>query len=410
VGGTVGVRRSRREGLPRAVALVLAMTVACIAGAAALTLLRGAEYESTATVRGAGSPEPARSAAVARRALDIAGARGEPAAALLDHSDVGPGGAGLAFTVRAEEPAPARRLADGYARGYVESLPEVSRARAMPAGSAERTAALPTALLIGAGIGLVGGLTLAVMREALDVRRTSSRRVAARLGLRELGQVPEAPEEVEEAYRLAALESPGSPTARAYAELGDTVAGEARAAAAQVVAVCGTVGEDHGEHVAAGLGTALAAPGRRVAVVEVDPSHPTLRRLFALARRPGLAEVARGKTTLEEALAPVPGVSGLCVLAAGAGPAPGHESTEPVLDALRERFDLVVVAGPPLLHDGAEGLAGADSLLLAVALRGTRYSRRPRLERLLAGLEMPVLGFVLVASANGASGLSATPA
>jgi Mrp family chromosome partitioning ATPase len=385
------------------------MTAAGIAGAGTVALLRGDEYESTALVRAAPSPEAARSARVARRALDVAGARGEPTAALLDNSEVEFTGADLAFTVRADEGATARRLATAYARAYVESLPKPGRARATRGGPAERTGNVPGMLLIGAGIGLVAGLALALMREGLDVRRTSSRSVAARLGLKELGTVPEASGHIEEAYRLPVLESPESPAARAYAELGATVAEETRAASARVVLVCGTVGEDRGEYVAAGLGTALAAPGRRVAIVEVDPSHPTLRRLFALARRPGWAEVARGENTLDEALAPVPGVSGLCVLAAGAGPARGIDVAEPTLDALRDRFDLVVVAGPPLLRAGGVP-RGADALLLAVALRETRHSRRPRLERLLGDVETPVLGFVLVASANGGVRLSAPPA
>ncbi|HEV2874502.1 MAG TPA: hypothetical protein VGW14_05080 [Thermoleophilaceae bacterium] len=408
--GTAQPRRSRREGAPGALTIVLAVMAACIAAAAALALLRGDEYESTATVRGEALLEPARTADVARRALDLAGARAEPTSALLDHSDVESRGAALDFTVRADEPIAARRLAAGYARAYVESLPEPSRARAGPAGPAERTGDVLAAVLTGAGLGLVAGIALALMREALDVRRTSSRSIASRLGFKELGQVPEAPRQVEEAYRLPGLESPESPTAKAYAQLGVTVADEAQAASVRVVLVCGTVGEDHGEQVAAGLGAALATPGRRVAVVELDPAHATLRRQFALARRPGWAEVARGESTLDEALTPVPGVRGLSVLAAGTGPSAASQTAEAVLDALRERFELVLVAGPPLLRTSDRVLSGPDALLLAVDLRRTRRSRRPRLERILARLDMPVLGFVLMASTNGGARLSAPPA
>jgi hypothetical protein len=81
----------------------------------------------------------------------------------------------------------------------------------------------------------------------------------------------------------------------------------------RVVLVCGTVPEDYAQQVAAGLGGELAAPGRRVAVVD-DPTRPTLRRQFALARRPGWAEVARGENSLDETLTPVPGVGSLYVL------------------------------------------------------------------------------------------------
>jgi Mrp family chromosome partitioning ATPase len=292
----------------------------------------------------------------------------------------------------------------------VESLPGRSRARAGPAGPAERTGDIIAVVLAGAGIGVLAGVALAAMRERLDVRRTSSRSVAARLGYKELARVPEAPPQLEDTYRLPAVEEPESAAAEAYSRLGARVAEEALEASARVILVCGTVATDHGEQVAAGLAAALAAEGRTVAVVELDPERPALRRLFALARRPGAAEVADGESTLDQALTPVPGVSGLHVLAAGAGAPIGAATAESLLDALRQRFDVVVVAGPPLLRAGEISVAGADALLLAVALRRTRYSRRPRLERVLDGLGVPVLGFVLLASASRGAELSAARA
>lgn len=406
--GTPQPRRLRREGVPEGLAIVLAVVAAGIAGATAFALLNGDEYESTAVVRGDGALEPARGADLARRALDLAGARGAPAAALLDNSQVERDAGGLAFTVRADEPAAARLLATAYARAFVESLPERSEARPARAGPAEETGEILPAALVGAGAGLLAGLALALVRELLDVRRSSSRSVAARLGLLELGRVPEAPAAVEDAYRVDALE--GGAAGKAYASLGARVAEEAKAASARVVLVCGTVDEDHGEQVAAGLAAALAAAGRRVAIVELDPARPMLRRQFALARGPGATELARGEATLDEALAPVPGVNGLAVLAAGAAAPAGSAPGAGAIRGLRQRFDLVVVAGPPLLGDrdvrSEWALVPPDAVVLAVDLRGIRHSRRPRLERVIEGLEVPILGYALLASASGGSGLS----
>jgi Mrp family chromosome partitioning ATPase len=408
VDGSAQRKPTRREGVREGLTVVLASVAAFTAGATALSLLRDGDYESTALVSGAPSGEPAPSLGVARRAVDAAGASRGTAGALLDHLKVEQRlGGEVAFKVRAEEPATARRLAASYARAWVDALPRRAEARAGPAGLARRRRDTARAALTGAAIGLLAGLLLALAREGIDVRRSSSRSVAARLGLKELGQVPERPGEMEEAHRLPALESPERAAAEAYARLGARVAAEAREASARVVLVCGTVATDYGEQVAAGLGAALAAEGRKVAVVELDPERPMLRRLFALARRPGAAEIARGETTLDEALTPVQAVSGLHVLAAGAGFPVGSGPAAAVLDALRERFDFVVVAGPPLLGDGETAVAGADALLLAVDLRRTRYSRRPRLERVLGGLDVPVLGFVLMASTSSGAELSA---
>jgi hypothetical protein len=96
-------------------------------------------------------------------------------------------------------------------------------------------------------------------------------------------------------------------------------------------------------------------------------------------------------------------LGGVSVLSAGAGPAPAGDAAEQVPAALRDRFDLVVVAGPPLLGKGARPPAGVDALPLTVSLRRSRQSRRPRVERVLEEHGVPVLGFVLMASGGAAS-------
>jgi Mrp family chromosome partitioning ATPase len=381
------MRPSRREGVQEGLAMLLAVIAACTAGAVALTLLRGQEYESTAVVRTGAPLDGARSPEVARRALDAAGARGEPAAALLDHSEVDSAANGqLSFTVRADEPRAARVLAASYARAYTGSAPRVR--------PAEPTREIPPAALLGAGIGLLLGLVLALIREALDVRRTSSRTVAARLGTKEIGRVPDVPEALEDSFTLAAREASegGSP----YGHVAAALAEEASEAAAKLLVVAGTVSEDNAEQVAPNLAVALAELGHTVAVVELDPGRPVLRRFFALERGPGLAEVLRDEVALDDALARVPDVGGLAVLTAGHADSPAGEPANGVLDALGATFDYVLVCGTPLLRRGHAPMPRADALVLAVHLHRVRHSRRPRLERLLRGLGIPVLGFVLV--------------
>jgi Mrp family chromosome partitioning ATPase len=432
-------RRTRREGVREGVTILAASVMACAAAAAALSLTGSADWESTAVVRGASADDAPPSAKVARRALDAAGAVGESASVLLDRLEVErvEGGA-TAFTVRASEPEAARRLAASYARAWAEARGRSAgaaggvRGPAGPAADAREASARRTvvraagpprqeratgrAALLGAAVGFLAGLLLALAREGVDVRRMSSRGVAGRLGFWELGRVPEMPEAVEDAYRLPPLDSPDGGAADAYAHVARRVAAGARATSARVIHVRGTVTDDRGEQAAAGLAVALAGEGRRVAVVELDQVRPALRRHFALRRGAGASEVARGEVALDEALAEVPGVSGLSVLTAGAGPGAGREATEELLGLLRERFDLVVVTGPPLLEAGRHSLrgapaepAGVNALVVSVALRRTRHSRRPRLDRVLRDLDLPVLGFVLVAPGAGQPRLGPSP-
>jgi Mrp family chromosome partitioning ATPase len=400
-------RRPRREALRQGLLLVLASIAAFAAAAAALSFLRAVDYTSFALVRSAGAPTGAddalalaRTASLARRALDRAGARGESPDALLEHSDVEARSAReLVVNVRAGRPGAARRLAGAYARELAAALPASARAEAGPAGPAERDRGTLRAALLGAASGLLVGLLLALLREALDIRRTSSRRLARRLRLSSLGAVPDVPSAVERAYELPALDHREGPEGVAYAQLATALESRARDAGARVLLVVGTVEEDEGTRVAANLAAALALQGLTVAVTELDPARPLLRRLFALERGPGLAEISRGEAPPDEGLALVPVPGRLAVLPLGEGELAPGTALEAALAGLRAGFELVLVCGPPLLEEATPD-AGADALVVAVHLRKVRHSRRPELEHVLRKLEQPVLGFVLVGAGS----------
>jgi hypothetical protein len=73
--------------------------------------------------------------------------------------------------------------------------------------------------------------------------------------------------------------------------------------------------------------------------------------------------------------------------AAGAGPSAGREAAEAVVDPTR-RGRSGGRGRPAAAWNGDRILSGPDALLLVFDLRRTRHSRRPRLERILARLEM----------------------
>ena len=398
--------RSRREAFGPTLVVLLAAVAACAAGAVGIALLGGGHgWSASAAARGLDRDAiaGARNAAVARRALERAGASGADAGELLDNSAVGSGGQGvLVVTVEADRAPAARRLATAYAAVLADGAPG---ARVSAAGPADKkSGGLAGTALIGAGVGLVAGFALALLRERLDVRRSSSRRLERRLGLERLGAVPGAPAGPI-AFGLPVLEEPGGAEAVAYEELSVAVQREAGASA---LLVAGTVEGDEGPRVAAGLALALARRGRTVALLELDPAAPALRRLFALERGAGMADVLRGEIELGGALAPVPGTPELAVLTAGdaAGPGGGDPAgpdvpaprAAAVVADLRRRFDVVIAAGPPLLS-AAPPPRGLDGLLVAIHLGRVRHSRRPLVERALGEVGMPVLGFVLVGGA-----------
>lgn len=160
------------------------------------------------------------------------------------------------------------------------------------------------------------------------------------------------------------------------------------------------------------LAGAACAAGRRTILVECDLARPRLAGDLGLAPVPGLHEYLRWEATAQEVLRPL--VLGGPAAAAATGPLvcipAGRQASNArallqlqsfrhVTAKLRNAYDLVVLAGPPLGFD-EEALvavaAEADAMLAALAPAQT--SRRgKRVARAAAGwLPAQPLGAVVV--------------
>jgi capsular exopolysaccharide synthesis family protein len=136
----------------------------------------------------------------------------------------------------------------------------------------------------------------------------------------------------------------------------------------------------------------------RVALVEADMRRPALAELFGLRAEPGLVDVLVGAATLEEAIVAVPDHN-LFVLPAGRA---AGRSTEllassmmsRVAEALRARFDRIVIDTPPVTLADTHVLTRlADGVLFVVR---SGVTLQPALEHALAGVNRDrVMGIVL---------------
>jgi capsular exopolysaccharide synthesis family protein len=138
---------------------------------------------------------------------------------------------------------------------------------------------------------------------------------------------------------------------------------------------------------------------RRVVIVDADLRRPSLHTLFGLPQGPGLSDVLLGRAALEEVLVTLPDYR-LTVLPAGPVPdAPaellGSAGMRRVIDALRTRFDRVVVDSPPALPLADVGVLApmTDGMLLVVRAGSTP---KPLIDRALSVCdESQVVGLVL---------------
>ena len=136
----------------------------------------------------------------------------------------------------------------------------------------------------------------------------------------------------------------------------------------------------------------------KVLLLEADLRRPALGALFGLPPGPGLVDVLTGTATLEEAVVMVPGQQ-LFLLPAGSESARSTEllaskAMQRVVDALRARFDRIVVDTPPVSLSDTHVLARLADGLLVVVRSGV--TPRPAVERALAGLDRQrLIGIVI---------------
>ncbi len=277
--------------------------------------------------------------------------------------------------------------------------------------------------LIAGVLGLGFGLILVFLAEAIDTRVRTTEELTRSLGLPLLGQLPRPPRQ--QTARIAMLEDPDSIEAEAFrmARINIDFANIDRGA--QTIMVTSAIEKEGKSTTIANLAVAFARTGRRVILVDLDLRRPFIARLFHAERLPGLTDVALGTVNLNEALmparigAPEPdrpaGRDGaqsgtLHVLPSGPNPLdPGEfvtsRSLDSILEALRERADLILIDAPPTLPIGdAMALsAKVDALLVVSRLGVVRRQMLVDLRRMLETAPADILGVV----ATGASVTSA---
>ncbi|MEM7153456.1 MAG: GNVR domain-containing protein [Myxococcota bacterium] len=241
--------------------------------------------------------------------------------------------------------------------------------------------ATPNRLKLVGGAGL-GGLLLAMI--AVSLRQLLRRRVGTadevqRLsGLATYGTVPKIRRGRGQPPRLRPTElwdDATHPAAEAFRALCVSVSlSPGQAERGRVVQVSSSQAGEGKSTVAANLAHALAATGRRVLLLDLDLRRPVQHRLWAARRVPGYSDaVGQGGTPdVARSMLQQPGDDGPALLSAGT-PLPDtlaslmSPSLGRLLDHWVERYDDVIVDGPPAFVADAAILAQHADLVLLVA-------------------------------------------
>ena len=243
------------------------------------------------------------------------------------------------------------------------------------------------ALLVAAGSALVTAIFFAAW--AVWVRRHA---ISGQLTGPLLGQIPHD-------TNTSTFATPDSEVAGAYAAAAREL--EARTSG-QVVLVTGAVPGQGTSRTALNLAAAATRAGRRVVLVDGDPTRNGLSRFGRTGASPGLAELARGESDLADAsrIWAIEEDRRLPFIPSGEGDLPlAVNGTDPVADAvdrLTSWADLVLIDVPPLgWNSSGQPLAvHADGAVLVV----TENSEPDAIAKTADTLDevgAPVIGFVV---------------
>ena len=265
-------------------------------------------------------------------------------------------------------------------------------------------------LAMGFGLGLVIGLVLVSLAEALDTRVRTADDVAGRLGLPLLTRIPIPPRTLRRAGALGMLDDEGGAETEAYRKLRINLDFANLSVKARTIMITSATAQEGKSTTVANLAIALARAGRRVVLVDLDLRKPYLDHFFNLTGKPGVTDAALGNVTLDQAMwsIPVPGSDGgaaggsLHVLPCGPlppNPADLLESTvisEVLLD-LVPRADVVLLDSAPLLpvSDGVVLSNKVDAMLVVVNASIIKRQVLDELRRVLEVCPAAKLGFVL---------------
>jgi len=271
-------------------------------------------------------------------------------------------------------------------------------------------------ILAGLLMGLIVGVTLAFVAEAMDssVRSTDEaerltnapalavipveRELPRRRQLPTIGTASPATGGV----GLVVLHKPSSPLAESYRSLRTSVMLSMAPHPPQTLLVTSPQVGEGKTSTATNLAISFAQRGGPILIIDADLRRPAVARTLGVSNEKGLSSYLTGAHTLDEVLMQYEGVPNLWVLPAGPRPPDPAEllSSQMMTDTLAglmKRFTQIIIDSPPVLlvTDGVVLSATVDGVILVVASGVTARGALVRARRILDNAGSRLLGVVL---------------
>ena len=212
---------------------------------------------------------------------------------------------------------------------------------------------------VGAGIGFLFGLCLAILLEALDTNLKTMSEIEQALQLPLLAAIPAVdaehllPSKFRE-YATSRGSSSWSKIAEALRGMRTAILLSSPGSPPKVIMIASTRPAE-GKSCVAGLSAiTFALNGSRVLLIDADLRRPAIHLRFRMGKGLGLSSVLSGKATFQDAVVPWPELPNLHILPSGPVPPLPSEllsskQMEDLLAQIREEYDFILIDTPPVL-------------------------------------------------------------
>ena len=272
-------------------------------------------------------------------------------------------------------------------------------------------------LAAGVLIGLIVGVTLAFVQEALDSSVRSTEEAERIVNAPALAVIPADAETLKRKQMsaghslrtsgpngvgLTVLKRPSSPMAESFRSLRTSVLLSTAPRPPQTLLVTSAQVGEGKTSTACNLAMSFAQRGGPVLIVDADLRRPSVAKTLGIANEKGLSSFLTGAHSLDEVLIQYERVPNLWILPAGPRPPDLAEllsslMMEGTLKDLLKRFTQIVIDSPPLLlvTDAVVLSAMVDGVILVVSSGTTARGALSRAHRILENAGARVLGMVL---------------
>jgi len=272
-------------------------------------------------------------------------------------------------------------------------------------------------IMLAFAMGLVGGVVLAFLLEAVDNTVRTPEQAQAITNLPPLGIIPASAHVLigtraqkalaarsghRDGIELVTYRRPKSDISESYRALRTAILLSSTGAPPKVMLVTSALPQEGKTTTSINTAVVLAQKGARVLLVDADLRRPSIHKVFNIQPKVGLSTLLTGSSKLENTITHVPQLPNLFLLPAG--PPPPHPAEllgstlmKQYIDQWRKEYDHIIFDTPPALSvtDSILLSVDMDSVILVTRSGNTTKAALRRARELLAQVNARVLGVVV---------------